>query len=294
MTGVSVRASSPALAWTVAAGVAVLAASSFALSFSALAELAIASGVPDHLAFLWPVIVDGFIVVATLAAFSFSARPGRVQLYPWMALGVFAIVSVAGNALHVQTLAPGTVVVADWIAVTVASVPPVALLIASHLLVVMISGRPEVYEPAHVTAQPEAALTVAEPLAQPSRMPNAAWSSRGAHNVAAMAKPTDDARIVNDKRVWSMKPRLSQRLSQSCLKRSVRPRKVISRTSSRYRSASQLQGPRSRLPRRESHRTRVPCRCLQKGLPAHRRSAPRLSPRLTLTAFGRTRSRAGS
>ena len=198
MSGVSVRASSPVLAWTVAAGVVVLAASSFALSFSALAELAIASGVPDHLAFLWPVIVDGFIVVATLAAFSFSARPGRVQLYPWMALGVFAIVSVAGNALHVQTLAPGTVVVADWIAVTVASVPPVALLIASHLLVVMISGRPEVYEPAHVTAQPEAALTVAEPLAQPSRMPNAAWSSRGAHNVAALAKSTDGARIVED------------------------------------------------------------------------------------------------
>lgn len=146
MSGVSVRASSPVLAWTVAAGVVVLAGSSFALSFSALAELAVASGVPEHLAFLWPVIVDGFIVVATLAAFSFSARPGRVQLYPWMALGVFAVVSVAGNALHVQTLAPGVVVVADWIAVTVASVPPVALLIASHLLVVMISGRPESHE----------------------------------------------------------------------------------------------------------------------------------------------------
>lgn len=153
MSGVSVRASSPVLAWTVAAGVVVLAGSSFALSFSALAELAVASGVPEHLAFLWPVIVDGFIVVATLAAFSFSARPGRVQLYPWMALGVFAIVSVAGNALHVQTLAPGVVVVADWIAVTVASVPPVALLIASHLLVVMISGRPDAGEVDPVAGQ---------------------------------------------------------------------------------------------------------------------------------------------
>ncbi|PPF74944.1 hypothetical protein C5B99_12415 [Pseudoclavibacter sp. Z016] len=141
------------LAWTVAAGVMVLAGSSFALSFSALAELAVASGVPEHLAFLWPVIVDGFIVVGTLAAFSFSARPGRVQLYPWMALGVFAVVSVAGNALHVQTLAPGIVVVADWIAVTVASVPPVALLIASHLLVVMISGHPDSREVAPAVEQ---------------------------------------------------------------------------------------------------------------------------------------------
>ncbi|MBS3177198.1 MULTISPECIES: DUF2637 domain-containing protein [unclassified Pseudoclavibacter] len=170
MSGVSVRASSPVLAWTVAAGVVVLAGSSFALSFSALAELAVASGVPEHLAFLWPVIVDGFIVVATLAAFSFSARPGRVQLYPWMALGVFAIVSVAGNALHVQTLAPGVVVVADWIAVTVASVPPVALLIASHLLVVMISGRPDAAELASTDPAPSRASEDVDSEQLPDRL----------------------------------------------------------------------------------------------------------------------------
>lgn len=166
MSGVSVRSTSPVLAWTVASGVFVLAGSSFALSFNALAELAVASGVPEHLAFLWPVIVDGFIVVATLAAFSFSSRPGRVQLYPWLALGLFAIVSVAGNALHVQTLAPGVVTVTEWIAVTVASVPPVALLIASHLLVVMISGQGSTAPvPA---AQPEPAPTKeAAPVEQP-------------------------------------------------------------------------------------------------------------------------------
>lgn len=160
------RSTSPVLAWTVAVGVFVLAGSSFALSFNALAELAVASGVPEHLAFLWPVIVDGFIVVATLAAFSFSSRPGRVQLYPWLALGLFAIVSVAGNALHVQTLAPGVVTVTEWIAVTVASVPPVALLIASHLLVVMISGQgSDAPVPA---AQPEPApINETAPVEQP-------------------------------------------------------------------------------------------------------------------------------
>ncbi|WP_181059411.1 DUF2637 domain-containing protein [Pseudoclavibacter sp. AY1H1] len=186
MSGVSVRSTSPVLAWTVATGVFVLAGSSFALSFSALAELAVASGVPEHLAFLWPVIVDGFIVVATLAAFSFSARPGRVQLYPWMALGVFAVVSVAGNALHVQTLAPGVVVVADWIAVTVASVPPVALLIASHLLVVMISQRPEPLEVAPAQELPPVTLVDEEQLELVSALIPALGSARSTTSHAAV------------------------------------------------------------------------------------------------------------
>jgi hypothetical protein len=49
------------------AGVVALAAGSFALSYDALHQLAEANQVPRPLAWIWPLIVDGFIIVASLA-----------------------------------------------------------------------------------------------------------------------------------------------------------------------------------------------------------------------------------
>ena len=87
---------------TSAAGVLVLAAAAFTLSYDALHQLALDSRVRPALAWLWPVVIDGTIVVALLtvpAAKRAATRTG----YPWALAGLFSAASVAFNIAH----APG-------------------------------------------------------------------------------------------------------------------------------------------------------------------------------------------
>lgn len=135
---IAVNRSNPFLNVACAVGVAGLAAGGFTLSFAALRDLAIASGIDADLAFIWPLIADGFIIVATGAAYVLGRRGRRVVWYPWAALVLFSAVSVAGNALHASK---AEISVPLAVATAVSAVPAIALLIASHLLVVMVSGE---------------------------------------------------------------------------------------------------------------------------------------------------------
>lgn len=114
-----------------------LAAGAFILSFSALRDLAVSSGIPENLAWIWPLIIDGFIVTATVAIFALRSR--KINWYPWTALVLFAIVSVLGNAVHAFNAATN-VSVPLYIAALVSAIPAIALLLASHFLVIMISA----------------------------------------------------------------------------------------------------------------------------------------------------------
>ncbi|NEE01179.1 DUF2637 domain-containing protein [Phytoactinopolyspora halotolerans] len=120
------------------AAVAVLGLSAFTLSFDALRYLAVAAGVNGRLAWLWPLIVDGFICVATVAAVLLRPRGWRIAWYPWATLTAAAFVSVSGNALHARTHADLTVVSLSTAAL-VSAVPAIALLLASHMLVVLLA-----------------------------------------------------------------------------------------------------------------------------------------------------------
>lgn len=86
---------------TAVSGTVLIAAGAFWLSFTSLADLARRSGIAPQQAWAWPLIVDGIIVVATVAvvALSPAARP-RATWYPWLLLASGAAVSVAANALH--------------------------------------------------------------------------------------------------------------------------------------------------------------------------------------------------
>ncbi|WGD37558.1 DUF2637 domain-containing protein [Lysinibacter sp. HNR] len=114
-----------------------LASGGFVLSFDALRDLAIRSGTDRSLAWIWPLVVDGFIVIATVSAFALAQAGRRVTWYPWAALGLFSCVSVIGNAIHAVNRVD-TLGVATPVAVAVSAIPAIALLVASHLLVVMI------------------------------------------------------------------------------------------------------------------------------------------------------------
>jgi uncharacterized membrane protein len=111
-------------------GTAVIAAGAFWLSFYALADLAGRSGVPPEQAWVWPLIVDGVIVVSTVAVFALRGHARSLTAYPWALLLGGVVVSVGANAVHAALTETD---VPDVVAIAVASVPPIALVAATHL-----------------------------------------------------------------------------------------------------------------------------------------------------------------
>jgi hypothetical protein len=105
-------------------GVVALAVAGFAMSYDALHALAAEQGVPASLAWLWPLVVDGFIVVASLSVVRGVAEERRA-IYPWTLVLAFSAISVAFNVVHA---AP------TLVARLVAAIPPAALVLSFELL----------------------------------------------------------------------------------------------------------------------------------------------------------------
>lgn len=122
---------------TAVAGTVLIAAGAFWLSFTALADLARRSGVNAGQAWAWPVIVDGLIVVATVAVVALAGQ--RTAWYPWVLLAGGAFISVTANALHAVVAADADV--PGVLAACVAAVPPLVLLASTHLTVVLVRSQ---------------------------------------------------------------------------------------------------------------------------------------------------------
>ncbi|MFB7893683.1 DUF2637 domain-containing protein [Microbacterium sp. NPDC056044] len=118
---------------TAVVGTVFIAGGAFWLSFTSLADLARRSGLRVEQAWAWPLIVDGIIVVATVAVVVLAGT--RAAWYPWMLLFAGALISVIGNALHAVVTATSEVPLV--LAAAVAAVPPLVLLAITHLTSVL-------------------------------------------------------------------------------------------------------------------------------------------------------------
>lgn len=122
-----------------------IAVGAFILSFAALTDLAQRSGIEAHLAWIWPIIVDGMIVAATVAIVALNGHSRRALVYPWTLLFFGALVSTAANSVHailtVDNLRSG---IPALVSALVAAMPPVVLLAITHLTVHMYQKRAEV------------------------------------------------------------------------------------------------------------------------------------------------------
>lgn len=103
----------------------------FSLSFTSLADLAAANGVAHGQAWAIPLVLDGGVIVATSATLALK----RHRWFAWMLLILSSIVSVIGNVAHAQA-ASGTV-----ISMVIAAIPPLWLLAATHLTVMLVRQR---------------------------------------------------------------------------------------------------------------------------------------------------------
>lgn len=118
---------------TAVAGTVFIAIGAFWLSFTSLADLAARSGIGAGQAWAWPSIVDGIIVVATVAVVALAGQ--KAAWYPWALLIGGAVVSVTANALHAIVAADADV--PALLAAAIAAVPPVVLLAITHLTVIL-------------------------------------------------------------------------------------------------------------------------------------------------------------
>jgi hypothetical protein len=122
-------------AWVVGAAIGgnlFLGACAFWMSFTALADLARRAGVAAE-PWVWPLIVDGLIVVATVSVLALSPFGPRATWFAWMLLAGGSGMSVLGNGMHALWYGDSSVPAA--MRVTIAAVPPLVLLASTHLTV---------------------------------------------------------------------------------------------------------------------------------------------------------------
>ncbi|MFI8412264.1 DUF2637 domain-containing protein [Paeniglutamicibacter gangotriensis] len=132
---------------TAVAATILIAVGAFVLSFAALTDLAQRSGIDANLAWIWPIIIDGMIVAATVAIVALNGFPRKAMVYPWSLLFFGAIVSTAANSTHailtVDSISNG---VPPVVSALVAAMPPVVLLAITHLTVHMYQKKAEAAE----------------------------------------------------------------------------------------------------------------------------------------------------
>ncbi|GAB4588678.1 DUF2637 domain-containing protein [Nocardia sp. IFM 10818] len=117
------------------AGTVAVGGFSFLVSYSALSQLAEHYNTPH--AWSFPLIVDGLVIVSTIAATAMR----RHGWYAWLLLTFGAALSIAGNGLHAW-LNTGS-----WVAVGISAVPPLVLLLITHLTM-MLRDQAEAEAPA--------------------------------------------------------------------------------------------------------------------------------------------------
>ncbi|MBT1164554.1 DUF2637 domain-containing protein [Bifidobacterium felsineum] len=116
-----------------------LAVLAFVISFDALRAVGLACGINPGLAWMFPLIVDGSTLAFTWAAWAFKTRRMRT-VYPWLMLVLFSVISLIGNALHAHPVQVNGLLLPDWVPPIIMTVPPVALLATTHMIV-LAAGR---------------------------------------------------------------------------------------------------------------------------------------------------------
>ncbi|MGW4718394.1 DUF2637 domain-containing protein [Nocardia sp. NPDC004260] len=165
--------------WSAVVIIIAVGAAAFRLSFATLKDLAVLAHIPASDAWLFPLIVDGTILLATFGVLVLAHAPERRFFVTVLVIG--SVVSVAGNSLH--AVAAGREL-PWWASALVAAIAPISLLADTHGLALLIhaaqqDSAPEpapapVVEPADERATPEPEpepVPVPEPDPVPEPLP---------------------------------------------------------------------------------------------------------------------------
>lgn len=107
-----------------------LAVGAFVLSYAALWDTALSYGVPSALAWLWPLLVDGAIVVFSLAVVR-NGLLGEKTVWPWALVILFTVGTIVLNGIHSD---------GRYVSIAVAVVAPIALVLAFETSMAMLKS----------------------------------------------------------------------------------------------------------------------------------------------------------
>lgn len=110
----------------------------FVLSFKSLREVWVGIGADPFTSWVFPIIIDGPILAATVAIVFLSSYDRRFvdKTYAWFVLFLFSGVSIWLNAIHVVLSAERDFDMTT--AAIISAAPPVALMLTIHLLAILI------------------------------------------------------------------------------------------------------------------------------------------------------------
>ncbi|MBO8197723.1 DUF2637 domain-containing protein [Streptomyces smyrnaeus] len=120
------------------AGIGLLGAIGFALSYDALRQMAAAVHIRGPLTYAFPLVIDGFIAIGIGALLILRAAALPARLYVWALVGLATATSIWANALHAVRLnqptphGPGLHLDNATVGV-LSAIPPLALAGAVHL-----------------------------------------------------------------------------------------------------------------------------------------------------------------
>jgi len=150
--------------WAVAAGVVVLAAAAFVLSYPGIHAVALHAGVSRPLARIYPVIFDAMLVIACAAVLSLRGAGLVSRCYAWLSLLVLLAAAAGADTLH----STGTRLPHRQAAATAAIIPWALLLIGFGLLLAMLrhARLRRIAAAARAAEQAQAEQARAEPPAE--------------------------------------------------------------------------------------------------------------------------------
>jgi hypothetical protein len=111
-----------------------------ALSYDALRQMAVAVHIRPHLAYLFPLVVDGFIAYGVRALLVLRDAPWAARAYAWALFGTASTASLWANAVHAIRLnQPGvhTLTLGDNSVAVLSAIAPLALAGATHMYIIV-------------------------------------------------------------------------------------------------------------------------------------------------------------
>jgi hypothetical protein len=144
-----------------------LGGSACTLSFDALRQVALAAHVRPVLAYLFPIIIDGFIGYGVRAVLLLRDAPPSARRYAWTLFAAASAASLWANALHAIRLnSPGThtLVLGNAPVAVLSTIAPLALGGATHLHI-LISRHAPASSPEPAPAETPAPTAQAIPAA---------------------------------------------------------------------------------------------------------------------------------
>jgi hypothetical protein len=176
-----------------------IAAGAFILSFASLTDLAARSGINPALAWIWPIIIDGLIVAATVAIVALAGHDRRTLAYPWSLLFLGAVVSTAANSVHaIISVDQSHGGVPPVVSAVVAAMPPLVLLAITHLTVILVQKSAPAPAPKKKPAKnPPRPVRPAPVLEAATATPAPAPFSATFYEAPEDTAPAQDRELVN-------------------------------------------------------------------------------------------------